>query len=182
MERALGGDGSLPRFMQLGLILVGGYRVMSGEISIGTLVAIPQFEYVAARWCGKWLGNAVTAFSQTATAAVRIFELLDERVMIESPTASSPCARSSLQRKKSNGAARLSTERSISFLPDLAGKDAGRYQSMHSLRGSSLAAVGATGSGKSTLIHLIGRFYDPTSRAGLDRWTGCTRPQLDRVA
>jgi ABC-type multidrug transport system fused ATPase/permease subunit len=29
--------------------------------------------------------------------------------------------------------------------------------------GSSLAVVGATGSGKSTLIHLIGRFYDPTS-------------------
>ncbi len=38
-----------------------------------------------------------------------------------------------------------------------------RNISLHVPAGTSLAVVGATGAGKSTLVHLIGRFYDPTS-------------------
>ena len=69
--------GSLPRFMQLGLILVGGYQVMDGEITLGTLVAILNLSLLLMGAVNA-LGTQLNSFSQTATAAVRIFELMEK--------------------------------------------------------------------------------------------------------
>jgi ATP-binding cassette subfamily B protein len=158
--------GSLPRFMQLGLILVGGYRVMDGEISLGTLVAVLNLSLLLLG-AVNGLGVQLNSFSQTATASVRIFELLDEPVTIVSPP-----------HPERPAAWRGEIEyRDVSFAYPTAKAKTLKDINLRVPAGSSLAVVGATGSGKSTLIHLIGRFYDPTS--GQILVDGCDARTLD---
>ena len=146
--------GSLPRFMQLGLILVGGYQVMDKEITLGTLVAILSLSLLLMGAVNA-LGTQLNSFSQTATAAVRIFELMDEEVAIHSPDGAEPDQIHPIQGEIEYRSVNFSYPTSIAkTLKDV---------NLRIPAGSSLAVVGATGSGKSTLIHLIGRFYDPTS-------------------
>ena len=147
--------GSLPRFMQLGLILFGGYRVMDGEISIGTLVAILSLSMLLLG-AVNGLGTQFNAFSQTATAAVRIFELLDEPVTIASP----PQSKTASEKIDWKGEIEY---RGVNFIYPTSKAKTLTDINLSIPSGSSLAVVGATGSGKSTLIHLIGRFYDPSS-------------------
>ncbi|MCX6047021.1 MAG: ABC transporter ATP-binding protein [Chloroflexi bacterium] len=156
--------GSIPRFMQLALILVGGQRVMRGEISLGTLVAVLSLSLLLLGAVNA-LGTQLNSVSQTATAAVRIFELLDEPLTIQSPLPSSdPVAAQSLPIARRVDEWRGEIEyKDVSFIYPTAKAKTLIDINLHIPAGSSLAVVGATGSGKSTLIHLIGRFYDPTS-------------------
>jgi len=156
--------GSIPRFMQLCLILIGGYRVMSGEISLGTLVAVLSLSLLLLGAVNA-LGTQLNSVSQTATAAVRIFELLDEPSTIQSPAPSpDPVAaqRMPIPRKTEEWRGEIEYK-DVSFIYPTAKAKTLIDINLHIPAGSSLAVVGATGSGKSTLIHLIGRFYDPTS-------------------
>lgn len=143
---------SLPRLMQLLLIIVGGMQVINGDITLGTLVASISFT-------GQLLGSAnslgtqLTALGQTSTAAVRIFEMLDEPVRVKSPE--HPVHLSEMR-----GDVRLEN---VSFKYATAKAYALSGINLHVPAGTSLAVVGATGAGKSTLAHLLGRFYDPTS-------------------
>jgi ATP-binding cassette, subfamily B, multidrug efflux pump len=158
--------GSLPRFMQLGLILIGGYRVMDGDITLGTLVAVLNLSLLLLG-AVNGLGVQLNSFSQTATASVRIFELLDEPTTIASP--SNPVTPPAWQ-----GGIEY---RDVSFAYPTSKAKTLKEINLRVPAGSSLAVVGATGSGKSTLIHLIGRFYDPTT--GQVLVDGCDVRTLD---
>ena len=156
--------GSVPRFMQLALIFVGGYRVMNGEISLGTLVAILSLSLLLLGAVNA-LGTQLNSVSQTATAAVRIFELLDEPITIQSPLPSSDPVAVEYKRIP-RGVDEWRGEivyNNVSFIYPTAKARTLIDINLRIPAGSSLAVVGATGSGKSTLIHLIGRYYDPTS-------------------
>lgn len=156
--------GSVPRFMQLGLIFVGGYRVMEGEISLGTLVAVLSLSLLLLGAVNA-LGTQLNSVSQTATAAVRIFELLDEPVTIQSPRPSpDPVAaiHKPIPRRVEEWRGEI-LYKDVSFIYPTAKAKTLIDITLRIPAGSSLAVVGATGSGKSTLIHLIGRYYDPTS-------------------
>ena len=156
--------GSVPRFMQLALIFVGGYRVMNGEISLGTLVAILSLSLLLLGAVNA-LGTQLNSVSQTATAAVRIFELLDEPITIQSPLPSSDLVAVEYKRIP-RGVDEWRGEivyNNVSFIYPTAKARTLIDIDLRIPAGSSLAVVGATGSGKSTLIHLIGRYYDPTS-------------------
>jgi len=156
--------GSVGRFMQLALIFVGGYRVMNGEITLGTLVAVLSLSLLLLGAVNA-LGTQLTSVSQTATAAVRIFELLDEPLTIRSPQPSpDPVAVQHLSTRRGGEEWRGEIEyKNVSFIYPTAKARTLIDLNLRIPAGSSLAVVGATGSGKSTLIHLIGRFYDPTS-------------------
>lgn len=156
--------GSIGRFMQLGLLLLGGYRVMDGTITLGTLVAVLSLSLLLLGAVNA-LGTQLNSVSQTATAAVRIFELLDEPVTIQSPVPSSdPVAAefTPIPRRADEWQGEI-TYKDVSFIYPTAKARTLIDINLHIPAGSSLAVVGATGSGKSTLIHLIGRYYDPTS-------------------
>ena len=150
--------------MQLGLFLVGGYRVMAGEISLGTLVAVVSLSLLLLGAMNS-LGSQLNGFSQTATAATRIFELLDEPAVLNAPgsitfapiSATSP---SNNLHWTCNGNIEY---RAINFAYPSSITNAITDVNLNIPAGSSLAVVGATGSGKTTLIHMIGRFYDPSS-------------------
>jgi ATP-binding cassette subfamily B protein len=163
--------GSLGRFMQLGLIAVGGYRVMDGDISLGTLVAVISLSMLLLGAVNA-LGAQLNSFSQTATASVRIFELLDEPVTIKSLTTGNEgheeTRRENLVpiRDLHGATAPIRGEvefQNVSFIYPTSKAKVLHDVNLRIPAGSSLAVVGATGSGKSTLVHLIGRFYDPTT-------------------
>jgi ATP-binding cassette subfamily B protein len=156
--------GSIGRFMQLGLLLIGGYRVMNEELSLGSLVAVLSLSLLLLGAVNA-LGTQLNSVSQTATAAVRIFELLDEPVTIQSPAPpSDPVAAQHTFTPRRPDAWRGEIEyKDVSFIYPTAKAKTLIDINLRIPAGSSLAVVGATGSGKSTLIHLIGRFYDPTS-------------------
>lgn len=153
--------GSLGRFMQLALIGVGGLRVMNDEMTLGTLIAVISLSMLLLGAVNA-LGTQLNAFSQTSTAAVRIFELLDEPVTIQSPAprASAPEGPPTVTRGDVDFD-------DVSFAYPTSNARALHEVTLHVPAGGSLAIVGETGSGKSTLVHLMGRFYDVTS--------GCVR-------
>jgi len=144
--------GAIPRLMQLALIVVGGIQVVEGVISLGTLVASISFTGLMLGAVNA-LGTQLTTLGQTATAAVRIFEMLDEPVTIRTPD-------NPVRLGEIKGDIRFEN---VHFKYATAKAHTLKNINLHVLAGASLAVVGATGAGKSTLVHLIGRFYDPTS-------------------
>jgi ATP-binding cassette, subfamily B, multidrug efflux pump len=145
--------GSIGRFMQLGLFAVGGYRVMNGDITLGALVAVISLSLLLLGAINA-LGTQLNSFSQTATASVRIFELLDEPVTIRTPRDRTPVS------KTVDGA--LAFEE-VTFAYATSKSPVLSKIALDVPAGRSLAIVGATGSGKTSLVNLIGRFYDPTA-------------------
>ena len=155
--------GSVPRFMQLGLFLIGGYRVMAGDISLGTLVAVISLSLLLLGAMNS-LGSQLNGFSQTATAATRIFELLDEPAVLNprSPIKDTSNSNSTKSRSPQWNCTGDIEYQKIDFSYASSKHSALTGINIKLPAGSSLAVVGATGSGKTTLLQLLGRFYDPT--------------------
>ncbi len=129
-----------------GGILVGRGAVEPGELTAFLLLLLTITNY--ARMIG-WLGNQL---SRAVAAGERIFEILDSEAEVrEVPEAPSLSVR--------EGRVRY---RGVSFsyrsrAPVLDGVD------FEAQPGEVIALVGATGSGKTTLVSLLPRFYDPTA-------------------
>ena len=150
--------GSIGRFMQLLLIAVGGYLVMNGSMTLGTLVAAISLSMLLLGAVNA-LGTQFNSFSQTATASVRIFELLDEPVTIKSPAHVTPVAET---RRSASLRGEIEFQ-DVSFGYPRTNDKSLRHINLCVPAGTSLAIVGSTGAGKTTLINLIGRFYEANS-------------------
>ena len=146
---------------QVVVLLVGGYRVAAGGLDLGVLTAFLLYLW---KFYDPMEDVAVFYNSlQSATAALeKISAVLAEKPGVPEPESPKPLPR------PVRGA--LSFE-SVEF-----GYSADRPV-LHSLTldvpgGQTVALVGATGAGKTTIAKLISRFYDPTSGAvrldGLD--------------
>ncbi|MBT8212049.1 MAG: ABC transporter ATP-binding protein/permease, partial [Acidimicrobiia bacterium] len=138
----------IPTAGTVAVLWVGGTRVIDGALSLGDFVAFTQYLSVLVlplRITGWFFANLPRA----AAAATRIQELLATDPQIASakvPVALGP----------GNGAVRF---RDVAF----AYPEGGQVLSDVDLdiaAGTSVGLVGATGSGKTTLAHLIPRFYD----------------------
>jgi ATP-binding cassette subfamily B multidrug efflux pump len=136
-------------------LLVGGHEVLSHRISIGDFVAFNTY-MVMLTWPVIALGWVVNLWQRGTASVVRIDELLSDKPTIDDAVAD-PSIPADL-------ALRGDIEfRNLDF--SYSGSDSGRAEVLHSLSlkipaGSSLAIVGPTGSGKSTLVSLIPRLYD----------------------
>jgi ATP-binding cassette subfamily B multidrug efflux pump len=136
-------------------LLVGGHEVLSHRISIGDFVAFNTY-MVMLTWPVIALGWVVNLWQRGTASVVRIDELLSDK-----PTIDNAAADSSIP-------SNLTLRGDIEFCDlsfSYSGSDAGRAEVLHSLSlkvpaGTSLAIVGPTGSGKSTLVNLIPRLYD----------------------
>jgi ATP-binding cassette, subfamily B, multidrug efflux pump len=136
-------------------LLVGGHEVLSHRISIGDFVAFNTY-MVMLTWPVIALGWVVNLWQRGTASVVRIDELLSDKPAIDDAEADSNIPTDA----KFRGEIEF---RNLNF--SYSGSDAGRSQVLHSLSlkipaGSSLAIVGPTGSGKSTLVNLIPRLYD----------------------
>ena len=131
-------------------LLVGGHEVLTHRISIGDFVAFNTY-MVMLTWPVIALGWVVNLWQRGTASVVRIDELLSDKPTIDDAEAD-PAIPADL---KLRGDIEF---RNLDF--SYSGSDSGRSEVLHSLSlkipaGSSLAIVGPTGSGKSTLVNLI---------------------------
>ena len=141
--------GFLPQLGLATVLLVGGHQVIDGQITVGEFVAF--YGYVnmligPVRMLGIALGMAQRAVASGA----RVFELLDREPRMTSPPDAPPLP-------AGDGAVEL---RGVSFSYET-GPPVLRDVSLDVPPGRTVAIVGATGSGKTTLVALLPRLYDP---------------------
>jgi ABC-type multidrug transport system fused ATPase/permease subunit len=142
--------GFLPQLGLAAILVVGGRRVISGSLSAGDFAAFYTYLLMLISPM-RSLGIALS-FGQRATASgVRLFQLLDRAPRLASPPDARPLP-------AGNGRVEL---RGVSFgyedgPPVLADID------LAVDGGTTVALVGGTGSGKSTLVGLLSRQYDVT--------------------
>jgi ATP-binding cassette subfamily B protein len=133
----------------LGVVWVGGLQVIGGALSVGELVAFNT--YLSFLLFPIFiLGGSLTAITQASASARRVFEVLDVPIEI----ADKPGAQSL---KQVDGRVEF---RNVSF--QYAGSEAAALKdiSFVAAPGQTVAILGRTGSGKSSIINLIPRFYD----------------------
>jgi ATP-binding cassette subfamily B protein len=136
----------------VGLIMVlayGGHQVIAGELALGSLVAFNAY-VVLLVWPLRMLGWIVAMSQRAAASAQRVHEILvTEPLVVDPPKPQSLPA--------TGGEVRFDGVR-FAYVgnthPVLDGFD------LHLPAGQSVALVGATASGKSTVAKLIARFYD----------------------
>ena len=130
------------------ILWVGAREVASGRLTAGDVAAFLLYMGMLAEQV-LWAGFMVTAFTRAAAAGKRIFEVLDA----ESPVKE----RSDAQvMPRLQGHVRFE---GVSLAYDAA-VPAVRNLDFEVAPGQLVAILGAPGSGKSTLVHLIPRFYD----------------------
>lgn len=141
----------IANFATVIVIGYGGYLVTLNQLSAGELVAfatyLGQLTVPVRR-----LGNIVPAVSLAMTSGERVFEILDAT----SEVADAPDAQ---VLPPVQGGVRFEK---VSF-GYLAGNCVLRDVSFSVQPGQLIALLGTTGSGKSTVINLLPRFYDPTA-------------------
>jgi ABC-type multidrug transport system fused ATPase/permease subunit len=145
--------GFLPNLGLAVVLLLGGRQVINGTLSLGDFTAFYAYLLMLIgpmRTLGIALGMA-----QRATASgARIFELLDREPRLLSPPGARPLP-------PGNGHVQL---RGVSFAYG-GGPPILRDVDLDVSAGTTVALVGATGSGKTTLVQLLPRLYDVSAGA-----------------
>lgn len=134
------------------VILVGGFEVKTGgSITPGNIMA--AITYLAQILHGiTFMANIFQTFSRAKASADRINEVLKMPDIIKDGGGSSET--------EEKGSVEF---RNVSFsYPESSGQNVLEKISFKVNEGETLGIIGATGSGKSTLVHLIPRFYDVT--------------------
>lgn len=134
------------------VITYSGYQVINGNLSIGTLVAF--MGYVERLYNPlRRLVNSSTTLTQAIASMDRVFQLADEKYDIEdAPDAIEPAqVKGDIQFDH------------VTFAYDQKEKPVLEDIHLHVQTGETIALVGMSGGGKSTLVSLIPRFYDVSS-------------------
>jgi len=144
----------------LGLVAVlglGGHRVIAGDMTLGGLVAFNTYLTMLI-WPMRNIGMTIAFGQRAASALLRVNEILSAEPAITDP--------SKPKRLPKNGLAQPTG--ALSFQNVRFGYDIGHTDvrvleglTLEVQPGESVAIVGATGSGKSTIARLLLRFYDP---------------------
>jgi ATP-binding cassette subfamily B protein len=146
-------------FAGLGMVAViglGGTLVIGGTISIGSFVAFGMY-LAMLTWPLIALGWVINLFQRGAASHARLLDILDARSQLVAPTAPTTLPPST--------AGRTIEFRRVGFhYPAEAGAEPRwvlRDISFTAPAGATIGVVGATASGKSALMDLVPRFFDP---------------------
>ncbi|MBB6631096.1 ABC transporter ATP-binding protein [Clostridium algidicarnis] len=132
---------------QIGLVLIAGiYYANKGEISLGTLVVFNTYEGMLL-WPVRQLGRILSDMGKMTVSLKRITNILETPVEQEYGKSLKPDIKGEV------------TFENVSFKYD---KDTKILEnlSFSVKKGETIAIVGPTGSGKSSLVHLLLRLYD----------------------
>ncbi|MFE3070089.1 ABC transporter ATP-binding protein [Streptomyces sp. NPDC059247] len=133
-------------------LVLGTVQVADGDLSAGTLVAFLSTA-LALRWPVESIGFLLAMSQEAATATERYFEVMDSEVEPDAPAAGGPSA---------DGPDGVRFE-AVSFRYPDAPADAPPVLDgvdLHIRPGETLALVGGTGSGKTTLTALVPRLHE----------------------
>ena len=140
----------LPFVAQALVLLVGGRMVIDGSMTLGAFSAfylLLAMLVMPLRMLGMWIGQAQRAVA----AGERIFEILDEPEEVSDPTDATPLP---------PGPGEVTFEGvSFGYEPE---RPVIEDVDLHIAAGRTVALIGPTGSGKTTLAALVPRFYDTT--------------------
>ncbi len=130
------------------VLLWGGLEVLGGNISVGTLIAFNTLILELLRQV-RMLGIWVSGAQRTVAAGDRIFDVLDTQADVRDKPGAKPIG---------------AIKGAVEFLGVSFGYDGKRMViedvGLSVNPGETIAVLGGTGSGKSTLVNLIPRFYD----------------------
>ncbi len=143
-----------------GLLFYGGMRVISGHMSVGDLMMFLVYLLMLLEPLAA-LATSATQFQNSLSGLDRILDLLGEpREMLSTPD--------SIRVTKNNVRGDMAFE-DVTFLYPGTETAALRNIQLSVRAGQTVALVGPSGAGKTTLCNLVARFYDPTSgRVTLD--------------
>src|SRR5690606_16490280 len=125
-----------------------GWLAVKDVISVGTIVIFAEY----ARQFTRPLNDLANQFNTVLSAvagAERVFEVMDEKTETDPPGA--------IDLKQVRGEVVFSRV-SFSYEKD---EEVLNEVSFKAMPGQTVALVGPTGAGKSTIINLLSRFYDP---------------------
>ncbi len=140
----------LSNILTVALMLYGGYMVIDGEITIGNMVTVNGYLWMLTmplRMAGWWV-NDIHRFT---TSAEKIYKTYSEE-----PDIKRPCR--PVERKHFNGDVEF---KDVSYRAE--NTDIISNISFRVKAGQTVGIIGSTGSGKSTIMNLLGRFYDTTT-------------------
>ncbi|MFI9236762.1 ABC transporter ATP-binding protein [Streptomyces sp. NPDC053079] len=152
----------LPELAVGAALVLGVAQVAGGELTAGTLVAFLSTA-LALRWPVESIGFLLAITNESATATDRFFEVMDAEPAGAAGTAGTAAAVVRQAGPKGEGGLRLE---GVGFRypdappgepPVLRGVD------LHIRPGETMALVGATGSGKTTLTALVPRLHEVTA-------------------
>lgn len=133
------------------VITFAGYQVITGSLTVGTMVAfVGYMERVYSPL--RRLINASTTLTQSIASIDRVFEFMNEDYDVYDKE-------NAVKLDRVQGEIRI---KDVSFTYHKEERDVLNNVNLHVSKGETIAFVGMSGGGKSTLVSLIPRFYDVT--------------------
>ncbi len=134
------------------ILIAGSMAAVNGRITTGEFLAFFSYNSMLV-WPSRSLGRVLGEFSKTKISAVRLFDILDAEPELEDEHGLTPPMNGDI----------VFDHVSFGYLPD--------QEVLHDLTftipaGSTFGILGATGSGKSTLVCLLDRLYELPKEQG----------------
>lgn len=146
-------DALIP-LVSTGLLLYGGLQILEGSMTIGDLTMFLFYLAMLLEPLATLVSSAAS-FQNNLAGLDRVLDLLDE------PPEMQPSARAVAVSPQS--VLGHITFRNVSFHYPKSERDVLRHISLDVEPGETIALVGRSGAGKTTLCNLVARFYDPTA-------------------
>ena len=137
------------------IAVLGGFMVAGGSLRLGDVQAFIQYSQQFSQPLGE-LGGMATAVQSGTASAERVFELLDAEEERPDDVNDAGSAPQEAPRPAHGGVIEMDRVR-FSYDPDV---ELIRDLSLRVEPGQTVAIVGPTGAGKTTLVNLLMRFYD----------------------
>jgi ATP-binding cassette subfamily B protein len=134
------------------VLYFGGRQIIGGSLTLGQWQEFSIYLFFLFMPAAQ-LGMIITQMSQASASSTRIFEILD----VENELADKPGA---ITIPEVEGQVKFDD---VTFRYFSSGEPVLRNVDIDVKPGETVALLGATGSGKSTIINLLPRFYDPSS-------------------
>ncbi|MCM1992071.1 ABC transporter ATP-binding protein [Oceanirhabdus seepicola] len=131
------------------VIIIGGIFVIQGSLSVGELVQFNLYAWMII-WPMRMLGWLSNMIAQANASSKKIFKIMDTEPEIKNKI-------NAIELKDMKGHIKFNN---VSFKYD--DEEILKGVNLDIAPGSTVAIMGSTGSGKSTLTNLIGRYYDVT--------------------
>ncbi len=140
--------GFIGNFGYVAVCVVGAALAMNGKIEFGVIVAFMVYIRLFTQPLAQ-AAQSLTTLQSTAAAAERVFQFLDEEEL-------SPEIEGVITSHEAKGEVEFRDVK-FSYNPD---REIIKDFSAHAMPGQKIAIVGPTGSGKTTIVNLLMRFYE----------------------